>query len=386
MLLAIAALLGLVSQVPASPAAATATGRVLDERTRTPIPQAKVTLMPSAEQRRATPFIRPTFVLTDADGRFVLTGIAPGPHTVQVTAAGYVGGRADVTATAAMGAAANDVEVVLRPGGVLRGRVLDADGAPVDGAMVYAQRRVERGRVGTPVAGALTPGVSGPRLVSIGAPARTDVLGAFTLEAVEPGPYYVRVTAASRQGRETSPGSGITTKALPTYYPGTIEPETAIPVGARSGESTEVGDIRLQFAAAFHVTGIVVDEAGQPVEHVRVRLVPSDAPHGALPATGTRADTGAGGEFRLSGVLQGQYLLVAVPPVVVRHDASPDARGRYTTSFVLGGATPEAARGSVTTETSDGTTRQFRDELGATVPVDVSYGSVFDVRVIVRRR
>ena len=59
---------------------------------------------------------------------------------------------------------------------------------------------------------------------------------------------------------------------------------------------------------------------------------------------------------------------------------------RLAVSFVLGGTGPEVVRGSVTTETADGTTREFRDELGTTMLVDISDGSMFDVRIIVTRR
>lgn len=156
-----------------------------------------------------------------------------------------------------------------------------------------------------------------------------------------------RITSGSSrpslQGREASPGSGSTTRALPTYYPGTIEPEAALQVAARAGEASDVGDIRLQFAAAFRVAGVVVDDAGRPVEGVRVRLVPADASPGALPMTRTMGRTDANGEFALS------------------------------------------ARGSVAAETVAGTTRQFRDELATTVAVDVTFGSLSDVRIIVKR-
>ena len=131
---AIAALVGLVLQSPILPSVLTATGRVLDERTRAPLAYAKVTLIPSADQRRATPFIRPTSVVTDADGRCLLTGLGPGQHTVQVTAAGYIGRGAGVTATASAEAPTRETEVLLKPGGIVHGRVLYADGVPVEAA------------------------------------------------------------------------------------------------------------------------------------------------------------------------------------------------------------------------------------------------------------
>ena len=125
---------------------------------------------------------------------------------MQVTAAGYIGRGAGVTATATAEAPTREIEVLLKPGGIVHGRVLDADGAPVEGAMVFAQRRVEQGRVGAPVAEGLAPGVPGPRFVSIGAPAQTNAQGEFTTEAVEPGPYYLRATAPSL--RPTLPRAG----------------------------------------------------------------------------------------------------------------------------------------------------------------------------------
>ena len=85
-------------------------------------------------------------------------------------------------------------------------------------------------------------------------------------------------------------------------------------------------------------------------------------------------------------MLPGRYLLVAVPPIVVGRDGSPEARGRHGESFVLGGSRPETARGSLTTETTGGTTREFRDELGTTMLVEIRDSSLFDFRVAITRR
>ena len=70
---------------------------------------------------------------TDSRGHFRLDGIGPGLHRVVARARGYgEGTRRNVRPGATVGLA-------LRPGGWLTGRVVDAGGAPVKGALVRAE-------------------------------------------------------------------------------------------------------------------------------------------------------------------------------------------------------------------------------------------------------
>jgi hypothetical protein len=92
----------------------------------------------------------------------------------------------------------------------------------------------------------------------------------------------------------------------------------------------------------------------------------------------------AAGDFVFDGVLPGSYLLVAVPPLVTNIDTSPTARGRTSLSWAVGGRAG-AAGGSVHTESKDGVTVQFRDELGTQVPVTVADDAVMGLIVTVTR-
>ena len=77
-----------------------------------------------------------TTARTAADGRFVLTGLGPGPRELTITATGFGPESVPVDVTPDMA----PVEVTMRPGGTFQGRVADEDGQPIEGAGVYCRR------------------------------------------------------------------------------------------------------------------------------------------------------------------------------------------------------------------------------------------------------
>lgn len=143
-----------------------------------PVAGARVQWVPQ-QAGHSAPRIRIDPATTDADGRYVLSGLPPGPATVQATHADHLDSeraRADVT-----DGSATSLEFVLQPGAAIVGRVLDADGEPAAGAQVSV----------TPTDGEAQKAGARWRAVQ----ARSD--GTFRVGGLAVARHDVRVTVAS---------------------------------------------------------------------------------------------------------------------------------------------------------------------------------------------
>ncbi len=227
------------------------TGRVVDRR-REPVAGANVFYGIERRTREMTLHAggRPGPVSTDEDGRFELRDLAEGIVHVQVHAAGYQPGQLEVPV--APGRDALDLELVLLPGAVVSGHVLDASGAPVASAQVSVEGR----------------GGGGPR-------ALTDAEGVYRLDGVEQGK---RILAA--------------------YDPRGQRVSKEVEVG--SGETSA----DLVFAGGASVAGLVLDHDGLPIAEASVRLIGDARGFGDV-------RTASDGRFTIPDVADGAYTLSA---------------------------------------------------------------------------
>lgn len=186
--------------------------------------------------------------------------------------------------------------------GSISGSVVSVTGEPLRKVMVIALPRGGSpggGRQGRP-GPAPGPGNSS-RTVS------TDDSGAFRIEGLPPGAYTL---SARRNGY------------VPTEYgrgPGQRSAEIRVSGGANTP------GVRLQMTPHAVITGRVVDEDGDPVQGANVqvlreRFVNGRRQHIPLNAGGTN-DLG---EFRVSGLMPGRYVL----QVSYHHPSSPDGPER----------------------------------------------------------
>ena len=161
---------------------------------------------------------------TNAEGKFSILGIPAGNYQVTMDRVGYVV-PAEVTRgqmTLRPDEKKSNYKVKLIPVGSISGRVLDADGVPLEGLSVEAEfaGRTDRS-------------------------AMTDDRGQYRIGGLHPGKYRVR---AKGQGIPTPPeirtdGSAEVNYAA-TYHPGALDTQSATPVMV--GAATEVTGIDIR--------------------------------------------------------------------------------------------------------------------------------------------
>ena len=198
--------------------------------------------------------------------------------------------------------------------------------------------RVTAEGANTPIAGArimLFP--AGRPTGPFGMPpqALTDQNGRFVFEQVAAGDYRLDVQKA-----------GFAPVSNPTQSPRTIT--------VAAGQSLNNVDFRLQRGGA--ITGRVLDANGEPMPDARIiamRRAPSSAPGGRLlpaPMQGGQ-QTNDLGEFRVSGLAPGEYVIAAMPRGVspfggpaVAPTAAGTARTTTATTFYPGTTDQGAAQ------------------------------------------
>lgn len=154
-------------------------GKVLDARTRSPITQFQVAVVPENLPVKSTQAFKP---VVNARGEFTIEAPRNGSGDVVADADGYLQGRVSVYGASA--SASPEVAILLEPGSIpVSGLVLDNNGMPVSGARVMPQ--------------------FGPSIKEIPGAlmAETDADGRFRFEDVPPETAYV---SAGRAGYAAS--------------------------------------------------------------------------------------------------------------------------------------------------------------------------------------
>jgi len=297
------------AQGPAKPAEAPASvsGRVTDGEKG--LGGVIVVVFANDPQRRNLPAAR---TRTDSEGAYHLTGLQPGRYYVAPSAPTYVlrdmpdfqpGRPLNLSA----GDAVDGVDFRLDPGGVITGKVTDADGNPVVGETVNVvsaeQSQQPRAVLRMPF---------DPREL------QTDDRGVYRVYGLRPGRYHVSVGQAEG-------GGGVRTRRAfsRTFHPDATEQAQARVVEVRGGGEAEDVDIKLgKRLQTYKVSGRFVSaETGRPVGGVTfsVGLVINqrDRPRvGGTYMDGSQSD--ARGEFQTIGLTPGTYT------VLTANDGSTD--------------------------------------------------------------
>jgi len=274
--------------------AATISGRV----TLKGEPARGVTVMLHPQSRNASNWPR---ARTDESGRFNFTDLPAGSYSVSTLAPGYVSpddisfGLRGKTVNLTDGEKVENVELEIKRGGVIAGRVTDSQGRPVIEEKVNLDKLDANNRPQTFFFWGLNDDMY-----------QTDDRGFYRIYGLPEGRYLVSV------GYAESPGS-INITSRPEFYPRAIYPKP-IKVGEGS-EATNI-DITVSDPKQTHdVYGRTVDAgSGQPVAGVELAIggLTKDGGYTSSYA-GDVARSGPNGEFVLFGVAPGRYALLVQP-------------------------------------------------------------------------
>jgi len=307
---AAALLCALASPSPAraqTAAPATVAGRVTDgERGAQGVTVLLVSNEP-AQRFRATSRAK-----TDADGRYLLTNVAPGNYQILPVAPAYVVAELTVgfppgrRLTVVAGEEVKDIDFRMEPGGVITGRVTDADGNPVVGEQVLIE----------PAADA-----SGqrPRFDFDQRDQQTDDRGVYRLFGLPAGRYYVSAGCTCETGGVSYGRRKLFRR---TYSPDVSERAEARVVEVKPGSEAADIDIKVgRTLKTYKVSGrFVTADTGEPVAGVPIGFGTVDARGRRMGGWGGIAETDARGEFVTDGLAPGHY--VVYPTTTFQQQAS----------------------------------------------------------------
>jgi protocatechuate 3,4-dioxygenase beta subunit len=309
-------------------------GRVVEERTRVPIPGARVSL--SSESGNAPVPIQQT--ITDQDGRYAFEGVAAGRYRVDVQKSGLLP-LADATwartVTVRDGQDVEDWNVSVQRGGAIAGRISDQFGEPLADVTIRAVRQEKPGAVPSQatVNRPLRSDPRDPRLL-------TNDLGEFRVYGLVPGEYLISAERPQWDGYRNI--SADMTLQASTFYPGVSDASVAQPITVRSGETSSGVEFRLLTKPGFSVTGVIVDKAGTPVAGMMVILRGDSRfdPHGVV-AEGPLilSSSDANGRFVLGNLAAGSYHVGVEAPHMALRKAMLDGSVR---SYIASGGVPPA--------------------------------------------
>ena len=277
--------------------AASLEGRVLDTKTRAPVPRARLAVEdgPRTRTTRSGP-----------DGRYQVRGLAPQrPYRVRADEPRYTAYVRDRVLLATGETVRLDVPLTLAAS--LSGRVVDEGGRPVTGALV---------RIVPPAQG----GMPGRLRVMRGA-------GRLVFRTSADGTFHVTRLAAGEDQRLTV--------AHPDFEPKTIGGLSLAPGSAKA--------VNVVLRRGLTLAGRVRDEAGRPVSDAEIEVGGGSAlaalgaralGGAALAAARPRATSGADGRFEVKGLSEGTYSLASRSRATPTTDsiASPSTRAAATRS------------------------------------------------------
>ncbi len=287
-------------------------GMMTNSLTGEPLGKATVTLrIVDSGDRGAGGVPRSYAATSDPSGQFTFPSVAPGKFRLSAKRTGFV--EMDFEAAdpqyngtiVTLNPKQNLTGVLFRliPHGVITGKILDQDGEPMQSAQVQAMKaKYSQGR---------------KQLLSYGE-ASTNDIGEFRVYGLPPGRYYLSVSP--RRGDFGGPGRGPRPVAAQTsdeeytstYYPGTNDIATAIPVELGPGAQLRGFELTLRKKRTVHVRGRVIDTTGSDRTRMMVSLVPTGP---AAPGSTRRAmRIDQNGNFEIQSVPPGSYTLIAAIP------------------------------------------------------------------------
>ncbi|HEV2834424.1 MAG TPA: carboxypeptidase regulatory-like domain-containing protein, partial [Pyrinomonadaceae bacterium] len=243
-----------------------------------------------------SPYEQFSKAVTDANGFYRITNVAPGTYAVAPAAPAYVASDANGRKSVLVGDD-EDVEGInfsLMRGGVITGKLTDADGRPVIQEMVEIYRAESLDQ--------RTPERPAYSEVS----AQTDDRGIYRIFGLTAGRYKVCAGRGDDNMAGYSPSQGAYKRV---FHPDVAEAAKATVIEVSEGSEANNVDIHLgRTVQSYSASGRIVNgETGAPVPNLRFGLQRS---------VGTRTEwlsrtdsSNARGEFVVEGLIPGKYML-----------------------------------------------------------------------------
>jgi hypothetical protein len=279
-------LLTAVAMAQGSSEPASVEGTVIHSITGVPIVRAHIAL------RGSGPNPKIYGAVTTAEGKFSITGVAPGAYQALAERVGFFlpagpGGRTTVDVAVRPGVTREDLKFRLAPLGSISGRVVDKEGEPVEAAAVS----VETGPVSSTIFDT------------------ADDKGQFRLAGLQPGRYRVRAAVSSvlpfTSRPEIRSDGTVEFRYAPTYSGGVTDYKSATRIEVETGAEVSGIEIRMAQTPMTRVSGKVL---GVPPE-TRGLSLRFNQIYGARPVSGSvRKD----GSFEFWNVDPGRYFLSAM--------------------------------------------------------------------------
>ena len=282
-----------LTPAPIAPATASIVGRLLDATTGQPIARGVVVLREVASRDQRV-------VSTSDTGEFVLVELPAAAYSLHASALGYVGRQfgqrhaldEGVPIALRTGESRRGVDVVLRPGGAITGRVTTENGQPLAFAEVEALRPHLQNDLRV--------------LIPVGRAASNE-RGDFRIVGLPPGHYYIAATDPADPGTEDAAGRIHWAR---TFYPGTASAADAVRVRLASGTTLTNLAFSLLGLSQVSVRGQLVYPDGTELATGSVIMSPESIEGLALGA-GRAALVRPDGTFEFVNVSPGGYGLRA---------------------------------------------------------------------------
>ena len=280
-------------------------GQVVNAQTGEPLRKANIILNRVEAAPSNNP--PPSYSTTSAeDGHFAMKDIEPGQYRLMAIRNGYVTltygakgpGRVGTTLSLVRQQHLSELTLKLTPHGVIAGRIVDEDGDPVANARVMLQSfRYVQGR---------------KQLSNSAGWANTNDLGEYRVFGVPPGKYFLSITSSlgmQPNAMDRSATAPPEEDYVATYYPGTIDPSSAVQLEIGAGAQLRGIDLRLIKTHTVHVRGHVTHGLGG---HPNVQVMLSARSPGGMMGAMRSNRLDPAGNFDIRGVSPGAYNIVAV--------------------------------------------------------------------------
>jgi protocatechuate 3,4-dioxygenase beta subunit len=231
---------------------------------------------------------------TDEDGNYRITNVPPDTYEVIPASPAYVAIEGRKSVIVGRNETIENIDIALDRGGVITGKVTDAEGHPVIEETVYVS--------------AIRTTQGPPYFRNI----RTDDRGIYRAYGVPAGRYAV---SAGRDAN-SSPGSRRPEGAYQrTYHPNAVDLAAATVINVSEGSEAINVDIMLREAPrTYSARGRIIDsETDKPMQNTPVG-VQVFLQHGTS-ALGGVAESNKDGEFKVENLPPGKYAVYSQPPV-----------------------------------------------------------------------